>query len=128
MAPAAAEVIYEHLINNNVDITYYDVIVTGDLGNVGLSILKDYLNEEYHIKSNNIIDAGSLLYNKILDINDGASGPFALPVYFFYNILRKKKYKKVLLIGTGALHSSTLVNQNIGIPSIAHAISLEVLN
>lgn len=127
MAPAAAEVIVEHLNNFKQDINYYDLILTGDLGNVGLNILKDYLNEEFHINSRNIIDAGSKLYKTIDDINDGASGPFALPIYFFNNILNKRKYKKILLVGTGALHSTTLVNQGISIPSIAHAISLEVI-
>ena len=38
----------------------------------------------------------------------------------------EEKYKKILLIGTGSLHSPTLVNQKSTIPSIAHAISLEV--
>lgn len=127
MAPSAAEVIVEHLNNFNIDINYYDLILTGDLGNVGLNILKDYLNEEFHIIANNIIDAGSMLYKDIPDINDGASGPFSLPLYFFYNIFRKKKYRKVLLVGTGALHSSTLVNQKQSIPSISHAVGLEIL-
>lgn len=126
MAPSAAEVLVNHLNNNVINIDYYDLILTGDLGNVGLSILKDYLYEEFHIKVNNIKDAGSNLYNNISDINDGASGPIALPLYFFYNIINQKKYRKILLIGTGALHSSTMVNQSQGIPSIAHAIDLEV--
>ena len=37
-----------------------------------------------------------------------------------------KKFKKVLLIATGALMSPTTVNQKMDIPSISHAISLEV--
>lgn len=126
MAPSAAEAIVNHLNNNSVDINYYDLVLTGDLGNVGLNILKDYLYEEFHIKADNIKDAGSMLYNDIPDINDGASGPFALPLYFFYNVINQKKYRKILLVGTGALHSSTMVNQFQSIPSIAHVIDLEV--
>jgi stage V sporulation protein AD len=127
MAPAAAEVIVEHLNNNNLDINYYDLIITGDLGNVGLSILKDYLEEEFHIVGDNIIDAGSKLYKNLEDVNDGASGPLALPLYFFYNILHRNKYKKILLVGTGSLHSSTMVNQKESVPSIAHALELEII-
>ena len=128
MAPSAAKVIYEHLTNFNLNSSYYDLILTGDLGSVGLKILKDLLLEEYKLKINNIVDAGAMLYKDLTDVNDGASGPFTLPLYFFYNILNKKKYKRVLLVGTGALHSSTLVNQKESIPTISHAISLEVLS
>lgn len=128
MAPSAAKVIYEHLTNFNLNPSYFDLILTGDLGSVGLKILKDLLLEEYKLKINNIVDAGAMLYKDLTDVNDGASGPFTLPLYFFYNILNKKKYKRVLLVGTGALHSSTLVNQKESIPTISHAISLEVLS
>lgn len=127
MAPAAGEVIINHLNNFHIDENYYDIILTGDLGNVGLNILKDYLSEYNHIHTKNIFDAGSKIFKNIPDINDGASGPFALPVFFFYNVLNNKNYKKILLVGTGALHSSTLVNQKETIPSIAHAIEVEVM-
>ena len=40
--------------------------------------------------------------------------------------MKNKKYKKVLLVATGALMSPTMVNHKLTIPSIAHAISLEV--
>ena len=36
------------------------------------------------------------------------------------------KYKRVLLIGTGALHNPTMVNQHNSIPAIAHLIEIEV--
>lgn len=127
MAPICGDVIYNHLINQHKNENYYDLILTGDLGNVGVKILKDYLKEEYNLVLNNITDAGASLYNKIEEINDGASGPCALPLYFFYNIIRKRKYKKVLLVGTGSLHSKTMVNQGMCVPSIAHAIEIEVL-
>ena len=41
--------------------------------------------------------------------------------------LQEKKLKKVLLVATGALMNPTTVNQKLPIPSIAHAISLEVI-
>ena len=57
----------------------------------------------------------------------GASGPVCLPLVFFDYILKTKKYKKILLIGTGSLHSVMSCNLGVAIPSISHAISLEVL-
>ena len=128
MAPSCAETLFNHLNNFNIDISYYDLVLTGDLGTVGLNILKDYLEEEYNIKANNITDAGSKLYKNISDINDGASGPATLPLFLFYNIIQNKKNKKILVVGTGALHSKTMVNQKCEIPSISHAIEIEVLS
>lgn len=127
MAPAAGDALYSHLINNNKSLNDFDLILTGDLGNVGLNILKDYLKEKYNIYSNNIKDAGSNLYKDIDEINDGASGPAVLPLYFFYNILNHKKYKHILLIGTGSLHSKTIVNQKNIVPAISHIIEIEVI-
>lgn len=126
MAPAAAEVIYNHLINNHINIDYYDLILTGDLGSVGTKILKTYLFEKYNLNGENISDAGAKIYKKISDINDGASGPSVLPLYFFYNIIPNKKYKKVLLVGTGSLHSKSMVNQKESVPAVAHAVGIEL--
>ena len=41
--------------------------------------------------------------------------------------MKKKELNRVLLVATGALHSQTTVNQKLTIPSIAHALSLEVI-
>lgn len=126
MAPAAAETLYEHIKNNQENIGDFDLILTGDLGSVGLNIFMEYLHKKYEIKLNKCKDAGANLYNDINEINDGASGPTVLPLYFFYNILNSKKYKRVLLIGTGSLHSKTIVNQKNNIPAISHAVEIEV--
>ena len=41
--------------------------------------------------------------------------------------MKLTKDKKILIVGTGSLHNTTLVNQKNSIPAIAHAVSLEVL-
>ena len=41
--------------------------------------------------------------------------------------MKKQELKKVLLVATGALMSPTSVYQHLTIPSIAHAVSLEVI-
>lgn len=128
MAPSAGEVIKNHLDNFNLKPNYYDLILTGDLGNVGIKILKDYLKEKYSLEINNLLDAGSMLYKNISDTNDGASGPATLPLFFFYNIIFNKKYKRILLVGTGALHSKSMVDQKVSIPAISHAIEIEVMH
>lgn len=126
MAPAAASSIIKHLQENKRDINYYDVILTGDLGSVGTEILKEYLNINYKIKLKNHIDAGMQIYSDNQDVNAGSSGPVSLPLVLFNKILKNKKYKKILVVGTGSLHTPTFVNQKNTIGAIAHVVSLEV--
>ena len=127
MAPAAASTIVKHFEELKRDIDYYDLIVTGDLGKVGSKILKEYLKINYDIKLKNHMDCGCEIYCSSQDINSGGSGPICLPLVLFTKILKNKKYKKILIVGTGSLHTPTLVNQKNSIASIAHAVSLEVI-
>ena len=132
MAPAAAKTIYDHLRETKREIGYYDLILTGDLGMYGKDILKDYMLTEYNIELKNYDDCGSMIY----DINKqpvyaGASGPACAPLVtygYIFNKMYKKDIKRVLLIATGALMNTTMVNNKSTIPSIAHAVSLEVID
>lgn len=127
MAPAAASTLVRHLSELNRDVDYYDLILTGDLGCVGKKILEDYLEANHNIKLKKYLDAGCELFLDSQETYAGGSGPACLPLVLFNKILTTKKYKKILIIATGALHSVTLVNQKKPIPAIAHALSLEVL-
>lgn len=127
MAPAAANTLYEHLNDFKRNIDYYDLILTGDLGCVGGNIFKEYSKINYNLKIKKHLDAGCELYLKSQETYAGGSGPACLPLVLFNKILPSKKYKKILIIGTGALHSKTFVNQKKPIPAIAHAVSLEVI-
>ena len=128
MAPAAARVINDHLQELNRSSDYYDLILTGDLGCIGSKIMDEYMAKTYNVVLKNHKDAGCMLYLDSQDTFAGGSGPACLPVVFYNMILPNKKFKKILLVATGALHSPTMVNQKLTIPGIAHAISLEVLN
>lgn len=131
MAPAAADTIYKHLINTKRESGYYDLILTGDLGIYGKKMLVEYMKTEYNIELKNYDDAASMIFN----INDqsvyaGGSGPACLPLVaytYVLNKMKKRELNRVLLVATGALMSPTMVNQKLSIPSIAHAISLEVI-
>lgn len=132
MTPAAADTIYKHLTNLNIAPDYYDLILTGDLGIFGKEILKDYMKQEYNITLENYNDCGAMLYDmeKQKQITAGGSGPVCscLVNYgYIYNMLKEKKLKKVLLVTTGALFSPTFTFQKQNILSIAHAVSLEVV-
>ena len=127
MAPSACETIFEHLKEMNRDASYYDVILTGDLGIYGTEILKKYIKRKYSIELNNLMDAGSMLIKtKKCIFPAGGSGPACIGLALFNEILKNGKYKKILLVGTGALFSKTTTNLKKSLSSISHAISLEV--
>lgn len=127
MAPSAVDTLLRHLKDTRRDASYYDLILTGDLGKLGSELFKELLSRHDIILKNHI-DAGSKL---IVDRNltdQGGSGPICLPLYLTEEVLANKKYKHILIIGTGSLQNSTLVNQKHTIPSISHALSLEVIS
>ena len=82
------------------------------------------LLKKENIKLKNYEDAGANFYQK--NEASGASGPAVLPLYFFNNTIYNKKYKRILLLATGSLHSPLLVNQKESIPAVTHAIEIEV--
>ena len=132
MAPAAAKVIYDHLNDTKRTIDYYDLILTGDLGVIGKKILKEYMKKEYNITLKNYDDSACMIFDiESQPVYQGGSGIACLPLVTYSYILdkmKKGKLKKVLLVATGALMNSTMCNQKLSIPSISHAISLEVNN
>lgn len=132
MAIAAADTIVNHLKDTGRSIDYYDLILTGDLGIYGKEILKEYMLTQYNIDLKNYNDTGVMLYDlKSQPVYAGASGPACAPLVTYslvFDEMRKGKYKKVLLAATGALMSPTMANHKLTIPSISHAVSLEVIS
>lgn len=131
MAPACADTIYRHLSETKRDISYYDLVLSGDLGVYGEGILKDYLKVEYGIKLKNYDDTATMIYDVDKQpVYAGGSGPACAPLVtygYIFSLMKKKEIKRVLLVATGALHSVSMVNEKMSIPGIAHAISLEVI-
>lgn len=133
MAGAAATTIADHLKDTGRDASYYDLIVTGDLGLYGKEILKDFLKSEYKIDiSKNYNDCGVMLYDleKQEEVLAGGSGPVCSALVLYTKILnemKQKKLKRVLMVATGALFNPNFVFQKENILSIAHAISLEAI-
>lgn len=133
MAGAAALTIYKHLTDLNRDPSYYDLILTGDLGMYGKEILIDYMKSEYNIDiSKNYNDTGTMLYDfkNQKEVNAGGSGPVCCPLVCYSSIipmLKSKKINRVLIVATGALFSPINVFQHKNINSISHAVVLEAL-
>ena len=132
MTPSAGYTLNEHLKQTNTNVSDYDLILTGDLGIYGKQIFKEYCYKEYGIKlEDNYDDSATRIYDfNSEDIYAGGSGPSCLPLVVYSDIIprmRNKELKKVLLIATGALMSPTTCNQKLSIPSVSHAICLEVI-
>lgn len=129
MAPGACDVILTHLKETNRNISYYDFVLTGDLGLYGKEILKELMKMN-NVSLDKYNDAGVMLYDlKKQDVFAGGSGPSCGPAVlygFIFDNMKKGKMKKVLYVPTGALMNTTMVNQKMTIPCISHAISLEV--
>ncbi len=130
MAGAAEDTLVAHFKDTGRSPSYYDAIFSGDLGHIGKDILIDLASSKgYNIKSN-YNDCGVLMFDKAKqDTHSGGSGCGCVASVFsgyIYKMLQEKKYRKVLLMATGALMNSTSSQQGESIPGIAHAISIEI--
>lgn len=131
MAPAAFDTILTHFKDTNRKPSYYDAILTGDLGYIGRDIVIDLFKQNgYNIKSV-YNDCGVLIFDKEKqDTHSGGSGCGCCASVFsgyLFNQLKSKKIKRLLLVATGALMNSMSAQQGESIPGIAHAISIEVI-
>ena len=130
MAPAAAHTIYQHLKDTGRKPEDYDIIATGDLGNVGKKITDQLLLEYGYDLSKNHLDCGGLIFNdESQNTESGGSGCGCSAVVssgYLYKKLMKREIKKVLLVSTGALMSTTSSLQGESIPGIAHGVSKEI--
>jgi len=131
MAPAAANTILRHFGDLGIDASYYDLILTGDLSNVGCPILLDLLKQAGHDITSIHDDCGKLLYNDDQPTFSGASGAGCVSIVMFSyvtKLLKQGKIKNALIVGTGALLNALIVSQKETIPCVAHAIALSNVN
>jgi stage V sporulation protein AD len=129
MAPAAAETIINHFEDTGRKPDYYDLIITGDLGTFGSELLLNLMSRAGYDISSIHRDCGSLIYsgNELMKCGGSGCGCSAsLLCGHFYNELRHGNINKILFTATGALHSPTSALQKETIPSIAHAVSIEM--
>jgi stage V sporulation protein AD len=130
MAPAAADTILAHFRDMQLDPSYYDLIVTGDLGKIGQSITQELLqNEGLKLDKQRFKDCGLMIYQDDQPVQSGGSGAGCSATVLYGHLLKemlKGSYKRMLLVATGALLSPLSFQQKESIPCIAHAVSIEV--
>lgn len=128
MAPAAADVIYQNFVDFGVKPDEYDQIITGDLGTVGQEILIKLLKDNGYDISERHTDCGILIYDpETQDTHAGGSGCACSAVTlagYLLDKMKKKEWKKILFVPTGALLSTISFNEGQTVPGIAHAVVL----
>jgi stage V sporulation protein AD len=130
MAPAAVDTIQAHFRDLQIEPSYYDLIVTGDLAAVGYEIaLELFHKHNFPIGQTRYQDCGLLIYDRVKQgMQAGASGCgcSAVVTYgYLMNQLRKGELGRVLVVATGALLSPLTYQQGETIPCIAHAVAIE---
>lgn len=129
MAPAFTDTIKKHFEATGRDFSYYDLVLSGDLGIVGKSIAEELFEKE-GIKNHSCYnDCGVMIFDKnTQDTHAGGSGcgcSASILCGYVLPEMEKGNLKRVLFAATGALMSPTATMQGESIPSISHAISLE---
>jgi stage V sporulation protein AD len=130
MAPAAADTIIAHFKDRQLEPSYYDLIVTGDLAKIGHETVLELLhNSGLKIDSERFRDCGLMIYKEDQPVQAGASGAGCSATVLYGHLLNQMKqgrYKRILFVATGALLSPLTFQQNESIPCIAHAVSIEI--
>ena len=129
MAPAAAETLKNFLIDTNTKPADYDLILTGDLGEVGSKLMRQLLEKDNINVGENYNDCGLMIYYKEKqDVHSGGSGcgcSGSVLCSLVLQKLRKKELNNVLFMATGALMSPTSAQQGETIPGIAHLVNFK---
>ena len=128
MAPAALATIKAHFNDTNTSADDYDLIVTGDLGQLGKDLLLTLAQKEGLGLGGKLADCGTLVFDTLKqDVHAGGSGCGCSAITlcgYLLDKLSKGKFKRILFCGTGALLSPTSSQQGLTIPGVCHAVSI----
>jgi stage V sporulation protein AD len=128
MAPAAGSTIQAHFADTGRPSDYYDLVVTGDLGTVGMKLLKRIFVQHGIVPQPVYSDCGVLIYDGLPNVKAGASGCGCSAAMLCGPLLQKLsrgEINRLLFVATGALMSPISTFQGESIPGIAHALAIE---
>lgn len=128
MAPAACDTLLRYFAATGLRPDDFDLIVTGDLGFEGISILGELLEISGVHVGERLSDCGVMLYDRERqDVHAGGSGCGCSAIVMAAHILpmlQRNELKNVLFLGTGAMMSPASTRQGLAIPAIAHLVRL----
>lgn len=129
MAPAAYETLRAHFDELGRTPEDYDLIVTGDLGQVGKGLLLELFQKDGVFLEQVYDDCGCMIFDpQTQDVHAGGSGCGCGSVVLCGHLLHQMargKLRRILFCGTGALMSPLSTQQGESIPAICHAVSME---
>lgn len=130
MAPAFVDTVLAHFRDTELKPSDYDLIVSGDLGQVGKELALDLFRREGYNLSGLVDDCGTMIFDlKNQDVHAGGSGCGCSGVVLCGYLLEKmktRKYRNILFCGTGALLSPVSTQQGESIPAICHAVAISM--
>lgn len=128
MAPAALATIRTHFDDLKTSAEDFDLIVTGDLGQLGKDALLTIAQKEGISLGGKLMDCGTQVFDLLKqDVHSGGSGCGCSAIVLcghLLNQLNTGKLKKILFCGTGALLSPVSSQQGLPIPGVCHAVSI----
>ena len=128
MAPAAYATIRAHFEDLRRSPEDFDLIVTGDLGQLGKETLLELARRDGLPLGGKITDCGTLVFDNLTqDVHSGGSGCGCSAITlcgYLLNRLNTGKLRRILFCGTGALLSPTSTQQGLPIPGVCHAVSI----
>lgn len=128
MAPAAYSTIKAHFDDMKTAPEDFDLIVTGDLGQLGKEVLLELAKRDGVSLGGKLTDCGTLVFdNTKQDVHAGGSGCGCSAITlcgYLLGQLDSGKLKKILFCGTGALLSPTSTQQGLPIPGVCHAVCI----
>jgi len=128
MAPAAFRTIQAHMKDLGRSPDDFDLIVTGDLGQLGKELLLELAKRNQLPLGGKLADCGCMVFdNSVQDVHAGGSGCGCSAITLCGELLNKLnsgKLKRILFCGTGALLSPTSTQQGQPIPGVCHAVSI----
>lgn len=128
MAPAAFTTIKAHFEDFKVGADHFDLIVTGDLGQLGKEMVLAMARSEGMNLGGKLVDCGCMVFDlENQDVHAGGSGCGCSAITLCSELLPKLnsgKLKRILFCGTGALLSPTSTQQGLPIPGVCHAVSI----
>ncbi|MBQ1211819.1 MAG: stage V sporulation protein AD [Clostridia bacterium] len=128
MAPAAADTLLNYFEASGTSPSDFDMIVSGDLGKEGVSVLGEILSVSGVDSSEKLFDCGMMIYDEeAQDVHSGGSGCGCSAVVLASHLLprlRCGEISEILFYGTGAMMSPSSLKQGLAIPAVAHLLRL----
>ena len=128
MAPAAYDTLRAHFTATATGPEDYDLIVTGDLGQLGKEMLLELARRDGVSLGGKLTDCGTMVFdNDKQDVHAGGSGCGCSASVLCGHLLRRMRegeLHRLLFCATGALLSPVSSWQGESIPGVCHAVSI----